>query len=118
MDKRKISQLAAANIDVQEALDRFMGNEELMMKFLLRFPQDESFQQLKKAMEAEDADQAYRAAHALKGLTGNLAMKSLYDQAYSVMIDLREGNMATAKGKMEELEKQYQSVLDALNSLQ
>ena len=36
MDKEKISQLAAAGIDVQEAMGRFMGNEALMMKFLLR----------------------------------------------------------------------------------
>lgn len=118
MDEKKMNQLAAANIDVQEALERFMGNEGLLMKFLLRFPQDESFQQLKQAMEAKDTDQAYRAAHALKGLAGNLAMKSLYEQVCSVMADLREGDLSTAQGKMAELESQYQGVLDALQSIQ
>ena len=117
MDKEKISQLAAAGIDVQEAMGRFMGNEALMMKFLLRFPQDQSFNELKRAMETKDAEQAYCAAHTLKGVAGNLAMKSLFDQACAVLADLREENMSGAEGKMEALERQYQGVLEALNSL-
>ena len=37
MDDAKREALKAAGIDVEDAVRRFMGKEELMMKFLLRF---------------------------------------------------------------------------------
>lgn len=117
MDEKTSRQLIDAGIDVQEILSRFMGNEALMMKFLLRFPQDESFQQLKGAMAANNVDEAYRAAHALKGLTGNLAMKSLFEQVCRVVEDLRGGNLNSAEGKMKGLEASYCCVVDALRSM-
>lgn len=118
MDQEKISQLADAGIDVQEALGRFMGNEALMMKFLLRFPQDENFGALKRALEAKNEEQAYRAAHTLKGLAGNLAMRSLFNQTCCVLADLREGKISDAEGKMEVLESRYQGVLEAIKTLE
>ena len=117
MDEKKITQLSAAGIDIQEAMSRFMDNEGLLMKFLLRFPQDESFVQLQQGLEAGDADQAYRAAHTLKGLAGNLAMKELFQQASGVTAELREGRIEEAKNMMGGLERRYQDVLEALKAL-
>ena len=53
MDERKKQQLEAAGIDVADALARFMDNEALMLKFLLRFPQDQNFSLLKQPWTAE-----------------------------------------------------------------
>lgn len=116
MEETKKLQLTAAGIDVEEALGRFMGNEALMMKFLLRFPQDPSFQQLKEAMARCDAAQAFTAAHTLKGLAGNLSMKELFRQISAIVEDLRSGDLPTAAGKMEALEVQYRRTAAVLGS--
>ena len=47
MDERIKTQLAGADVDVDEMLARFNHNESLAMKFLLRFPDFPCFSQLK-----------------------------------------------------------------------
>lgn len=116
MDDRQRVRLNAAGIDTEEALARFMGNEALMMKFLLRFPQDPSFQQLKESMDRKDAAGAFAAAHTLKGVVGNLSMKELFRRVSDVVEDLRGGDLASAEGKMEALEAQYRRMAQVLSS--
>ena len=116
MEQEKRARLEAAGIDVTEALGRFMGNEGLLMKFLLRFSQDPSFAKLEQSLGAGDAEGAYEAAHALKGVAGNLAMKPLYDQACAVMAPLRAGDLAGGRAGMAELERRYRQVLAALGA--
>ena len=115
MDERKKERLEAAGIDVEDALLRFMGNEELMMRFLLRFPKDESFEKLRQALRAEDAGEAYTAAHTLKGVAGNLSMKGLFQQASAVTEELRRGDLAAAQRGMPALEDRYLQVVGVLS---
>lgn len=115
MDDSRRAQLIAAGVDVDEVLLRFMGNEDLMMKFLLRFPEEPSFSQMKKAMEQGDAAGAFAAAHTLKGVVGNLSMKSLYQQVSALVEDLRNGDLAEASKKMKDFDAQYQYTVAILN---
>ena len=117
MDERKKQQLEAAGIDVADALARFMDNEALMLKFLLRFPQDQNFALLKQAMDSGNVNQAFEAAHTLKGVTGNLAMTQLFQQVSLLVEDLRNQNLSAAQAQIPELEAQYSRILAALNEL-
>ena len=117
METSKLQQLQQAGIDTQEALGRFMGNEALMLKFLLRFPQDPNHAKLLQAMEAGDASAAYAAAHTLKGVAGSLSIKPLFDQASAITEDLRSGHLTAAAEKLPALIQTYQSVLQAINAL-
>lgn len=114
MDANKKAKLEEAGIDVEEALGRFMNNEGLLMKFLLRFPQDQNFSKLSSAMEAEDTEAGYTAAHTLKGVVGNLSMTELFPLVTQVSDALRAGDLAAAREKMPELETAYQKVVSAL----
>ena len=116
MDEQRRAQLIAAGVDVEEVLLRFMGNESLMMKFLLRFPEDPSFPQLKEAMEQGDTARAFTAAHTLKGVAGNLSMNALYQQVSALVEDLRNEDLAAAACKMEDVEQQYLRVVEALGA--
>ena len=117
MDGMKRALLEQAGVDVDEALGRFMGSEGLMMKFLLRFPQDENFARLCQAMEAGDAGQAFEAAHTLKGVAGNLSITGLFRQAGALVEDLRGGDLEGAREKLPALEAQYAQVTQALAEL-
>ena len=117
MDQKIREQLETAGINVDEALERFMNNEGLMLKFLLRFPQDENFALLKQGLEQRDTAAAYTAAHTLKGVVGNLAMGELFRMVSQVVEDLRGEDLAAAQRRMEPLEAQYLRTVEALNQL-
>ena len=57
----------AIGADYEEVLRR-LANEERVARFLLKFPGDESFAGLVKAVEESDYEAAFRAAHTLKGI--------------------------------------------------
>lgn len=117
MDQNIREQLETVGINVDEALERFMDNEGLMLKFLLRFAQDENFALLRQGLEQRDAAAAYTAAHTLKGVVGNLAMQELFRMTSQVVEDLRREDIDTAAGRMETLEAQYRRTVEVLNRL-
>ena len=114
MNESQKNCLIAAGINVNEALDRFMNNEALMIKFLIRFLEDENFSQLCEAMAQQDADRAFEAAHALKGVVGNLSMQNLFRHTTTVVEYLRANNFAAAAGAMVPLRAEYAKVTAAL----
>ena len=73
---------------LQEFYDRIGGDykatisrlpsEALIKKFVLKYPGDPSFNQLKDALAAQDWELAFRASHTLKGVAQNLGMDRLY----------------------------------------
>lgn len=117
MDAGKRSRLEAAGIDVEEALGRFMDNEELMLRFLLRFPQDENFALLRQALEQGDVRRAFEAAHTLKGVAGNLSVTGVFRQTGRLVELLRAGDLAAASAAMPELEAEYDRAVRALREL-
>lgn len=117
MDEQKYMKLKAAGMDVEDALARFMGNEALMLKFLLRFPQDTGFSQLKTALEEGNVKEAFEAAHTLKGVTGNLSLSGLFQPLSTLVEDLRQGNLAAANSRIKDLEVQYQETVRILLEL-
>ena len=76
---------------LQEFYDRIGGDykatisrlpsEALIKKFVLKYPGDPSFNQLKDALAARDWELAFRASHTLKGVAQNLGMDRLYKAA-------------------------------------
>ena len=117
MNELQKNGLISAGIDLEDAMERFMDNEAMMTKFLIRFLDDPSFSQLCRAMEQQDAESAFEAAHTLKGVAGNLSMKALFQQTSALVEDLRQKDLAAAAGKMAALEEQYETVRTALSAL-
>ena len=61
-----------ANVD--EAMARCLNNEAFYLKLVNKAIQDPAFDKLREACEAGDLDQAFEAAHSLKGMMANLAL--------------------------------------------
>lgn len=68
MNEKLKEQLRQAGVDVEKAVERFMGNEDLYWKFALRFLEDKNTQMLSEALEKQDVKEAFAAAHNLKGV--------------------------------------------------
>lgn len=65
---------------LQRHLSR-LPSEALIKKFVLKYPGDPSFEQLRAALDAQDWELAFRASHTLKGVAQNLGMDRLYKAA-------------------------------------
>ena len=75
-------------------------------------------ERLKKALEAQDAPTAFRAAHTLKGVCQNLGFDALYAPASALTEALRGGTLDGADTLFPPVEKEYQRVVAALKELE
>ena len=64
--------------NTEEGLSRCMNNEAFYLRMVGMGLGDPNFDRLKTAVEAGDAKEAFEAAHALKGVMGNLSLTPLY----------------------------------------
>lgn len=83
-------QLVKGGIDVAQGIER-MGSMEEYVALLSQFPQDPHTEDLRKALEEKDANRAFEAAHALKGIAGNLSLEDLYEALDPLVERLRNG---------------------------
>ena len=72
---------------------------------------------VKKALEAQDAPTAFRAAHTLKGVCQNLGFSNLYAPAYALTETLRAGQLEGTQEQFAKVEEQYQCTMDAIRAL-
>ncbi len=74
--------------DYDEVLSR-LRSERLVQKFVLKFPDDKSFEALEAAMGSHDRETAFRAAHTIKGMCQNLSFTKLGDSSHELTEALR-----------------------------
>lgn len=99
----------------EEIMARLM-TEERVLRFVRKFPADGSYALLKSSLESGNLEEAFRAAHTLKGVAQNLGFTALYEKASSVTEILRGGSMDVAP-LMPAVDEAYKTVLDAVNLL-
>ena len=113
MDREK---LIEAGIDYDAALKRFVGREDLYQKYLIQFLADDKFEKLKTAIIKRDVKEAFKQAHALKGVTGTLSISRLFTALEEVVTPLRVENIDEAEKNMEKVQKEYMYALSAIRS--
>ena len=62
-----------------EAVLGRLHSEALIRRFALKFLEDQSYIQLKQALENKNYEDAFRSAHTLKGVCQNLSFDRLYE---------------------------------------
>lgn len=110
-------QLTDAGILVDEVLERFMGNEKLLVRMLGKFTADENFAQLTEAVESRDTDKALRASHTLKGMCANLSIAGLAALFTEQVELLRAGREQEAFDMMPRISHAYEQTVQAINSM-
>lgn len=77
--------------DYDEAISR-LRMERLVERFILRFLDDHSCQELIDAWASGDEDTSFKAAHTAKGVCANLSLTKLQDLSSQICEALRPGN--------------------------
>ena len=103
MDENFRKQLEENGADVEGTLKRFMGNEALYMKFIMKFLDDKNFEGIKSNLEKNDFEGAYVSAHTLKGVTANLGLNPVYGVATQIS-DMLKGK---APGEIDGLQRHF-----------
>ncbi len=101
-----------------EVLSR-LRTEERIVKFLKRVPSDANYEILCKAMKSGNADEAFRAAHTIKGICLNLAITALYRSSHELTEALRGKSQIDedAEALFDKLATDYQITVDAIKTL-
>ena len=101
--------------DFDDVASRF-GSPALVERFAGMFVQDESFDELEKALAAHDAKTAFRAVHTLKGVALNLGLSNLAAPTIAVTEALRPCTLegVDIESLMAPLRKAYNETVAAL----
>lgn len=99
-----LDELRTLGVNVEEGLDRFMGNAALYERMLKKFPDMIEKTVINSEFGAEDVGELIEKTHTIKGVTGNLSLTPLYE-AYTRVVDLLRG------GEVSQAESIYRDVL-------
>lgn len=117
MDDAVKAKLAEAGVDLESAMERFMNNDALLERFLKKFPADPNYQKLVDSMEADNIEDAFAAAHTLKGLCGNLSLAAMQAVVSEQTELLRSGKGAEAKEMMPQVTQEYEKIIAVIEQL-
>lgn len=101
--------------DYKDVVRRLIS-EEFAAQLALGFLDDDGFSSLEKAMKNRNAEDAFRAAHTLKGVALNLGFKNLGKSASELTEVLRKRTFDGADEPFEKVMADYAVVISALRS--
>ena len=104
-----------ANYD--EVIGR-LRSERLVTKFVVKFLDDDSCALLLRSMDEKNYEEAFRAAHTIKGVCQNLSFTSLYEVSNRLNEALRNGPTPEAPGLVEEVKAEYDKTVSAIRAFQ
>lgn len=108
MENKLLEKLEDMGAEVEDTLERLMGDEEMYMEYLQRFPQNENIINLRKAVDAKAYETAMQEIHTLKGVALNLGLLPLVDTCMDMLLDFREGKNEEAAARIDEVEASFQ----------
>lgn len=107
MTEEQRAALESIGVNIEETLERFVENEALLFKCMGKMLNDKNYDVLIEGIKSRDAKRAFEGAHALKGVTSNLGLAYVYDEAKVITEVFREGSLQYDEGNLERLEKAY-----------
>ena len=102
--------------DYQESVSRMMG-EAMLCRFIAKFPADPSYSMLEQAISAGNREDAFRAAHTLKGLCLNLSFGALLNSSEALTEALRHEMPANANELFAQVTADYELTMNAVAQL-
>lgn len=120
MNEKLRQQLEESGADVEATLKRFMGNDAIYLKFLGKFPNDPNYANLGANMESGNYEEAYKCAHALKGVVGNLGLTPIFEHVSALVEELRnkanaDVDEAAADADWQKVKTVYEQFIAIIN---
>ncbi|MDD3277271.1 MAG: Hpt domain-containing protein [Lachnospiraceae bacterium] len=104
-------------INYQSGIHRFGGSQQIYEKYLKKYPMDPTYSELGRALEENNYEEAFRYAHTLKGIVGNLAFDDLYGALLPLVEALRRNELDELDSMFEAVKKEQIRVCRALTQI-
>ena len=114
MNAKQEYALRMRDTDLQGAMRRLGGDEDLYIDCLRLFLEDPTMAQFNEALDNRDWDGAFTAAHAMKGLAGNMGFVPLMHSTGQLIIVIRAGRMHEIGDCMARVNSSYRDISDAI----
>ncbi len=101
---------ASINGDYEDITLR-LPTEDMIKRFVKRFMTDGTYTELEKAIENEDINESFLAAHKLKGIAANLAFTELYNAVSALTEQLRPLTAQAERELMTKVTATYNKIL-------
>lgn len=106
-----------------EAVRQRISREETIRKFVIKFLSEPSYGNLCQSLESENYEEAFRAAHSLKGVSTNLGFQKLGNSASELTEYLRGSENKQIDREecgrlMECVSGDYETVVEAVRKLE
>lgn len=95
-----------------------MGSGEMVKRFALKFLDDPSYSNLEKAIQEQNAEEAFRAAHTIKGLCLNLGFDRLYKVSAELTEKLRGRELDGYEALYGKVQTEYKNTIDAIRKIE
>ena len=115
-DSTRIS-FMEAGVDVDDCLNRFLNKDELFFRFMKKYLEDNNVEKLGEALECGDVSEAFKVAHALKGVAGNLSFAAILDPLVPFVEVLRAGSMEGADNVYAQIKEAHQRIVAQIKTL-
>ncbi|MBQ3762597.1 MAG: Hpt domain-containing protein [Clostridia bacterium] len=106
-----IETLRRAGVNTEEGLRRLMNNETFYLRLVNMALDDAGFGKLSDAVGNDDRKAAFEAAHALKGVLGNLSLIPMYEKVSEMTELLRAGKDADYAHLLRQLLEQRDELI-------
>lgn len=103
-------ELMRIGVDYNTALDRCMGMEDLYREFLQSFLHENPLPKLEKYIVERNVKDAFKAAHTLKGLCGNLGFSNILEFLSPLVEILRDESLDGADELLLKVKERYQEL--------
>lgn len=96
------------------AVSSRLPSEKFIQKYVLKFADDKTMELLETSWEGGDFDEAFRAAHTIKGMCQNLGFARLEQSSSALTEALRGGKSPGARELYEKVREDYALTADAI----
>lgn len=104
-----IDDLRAWGANVDEGLTRCMNNEAFYLRLVETVKNEAGFARLQESMAAGDWHGGFEAAHALKGVLGNLSLTPLFDPVNELCELLRPEQPVDCSALLATVSEQFEA---------
>ena len=96
---------------------RRLTSERLVRKFAVKFLDDKSYELLESSLNENNIEEAFRAAHTIKGVCSNLSFSKLLHSSEDITEALRAGDLEKAKQLFPAVTENYQLTVNSIKAL-
>ena len=117
MDSQTRENLLKCGVNLDVTLERFMGSEDLLFKFLKKFLNDDNYKKLVKSIEEKEFEQAFSYAHTLKGVSANLGLDNLNFSTQKMVEKFRAKDYTDYDGMLKDITEHYNTAIEVIKQL-